>query len=361
MFDTQNFRHKMATLERRHEELGALLGTAEVINKRAEFMKLSREHAELDPLVLAWKDYEKLLADLDAARQMADAEADAELRELARDEVKQLEDRRAAAEQAMKILLLPKDPNDGKNAMLEIRGGTGGDEAALFAGDLYRMYTRFAERQGWKIDVMSMSEGASGGVKEVVLLIEGKDVFSKLKFESRVHRVQRVPATEAQGRIHTSAATVAVLAEAEEVDVNIREADLKIDTYRSSGAGGQHVNTTDSAVRITHMPTGVVVACQNERSQHKNRASAMKQLKARLYEAELQKREAEADASNAAKTDIGWGHQTRSYVLQPYQLVKDLRTAVTSTSPGDVLDGDLDRFMAAALSQRVTGEKVEVK
>src|SRR5213078_1864315 len=249
MFDTPSFRDKMATLERRHEELGALLGTAEVIGKRVEFMKLSREHAELDPLVGAWRDYQKLLSDLAQAQQMASSEADPELRELAREELKQLDDRRAAAEQALKLLLLPRDPSDGKNALLEIRGGTGGDEAALFAGDLYRMYTRFAERQGWKLEVMSLSEGTSGGFKEVIVLIDGRDVFSKLKFESGVHRVQRVPATEAQGRIHTSAATVAVLPEAEEVDIKIDDKDLKIDTYRSSGAGGQHVNTTDSAVR----------------------------------------------------------------------------------------------------------------
>ena len=213
MFDTPNFKDKMATLERRHEEVGALLGTAEVINKRAEFMKLSREHAELDPLVAAWKSYEKLVADLAQAKQMAEAETDPELREMAREEARAARgSARRAPSRQIKILLLPKDPNDGKNAILEIRGGTGGDEAALFAGDLYRMYTRFAERQGWKIEVMSMSEGASGGMKEVVVLIDGKDVFSKLKFESGVHRVQRVPATEAQGRIHTSAATVAVLA-----------------------------------------------------------------------------------------------------------------------------------------------------
>src|SRR3954468_18037152 len=219
MFDTPNFRDKMSALERRHDELGALLGTAEVINKRAEFLKLSREHAELDPLVNAWRGYAKLLADLAQARQMVDAETDPELRELAREEAKQLEATRGETEQAMKILLLPKDPSDGKNAILEIRGGTGGDEAALFAGDLYRMYARFAERHSWKLEVMSLSEGTSGGFKEVIVLIDGKDVFSKLKFESGVHRVQRVPATEAQGRIHTSAATVAVLPEAEEVDV----------------------------------------------------------------------------------------------------------------------------------------------
>ena len=211
MLDTPNFKEKMATLERRHEEVGVLLGTAEVINKRAEFMKLSREHAELDPLVAAWRAYRKLRDDLAQAKQLVETESDGELRELAREELGQLEGRREHAEQDIKILLLPKDPSDGKNAILEIRAGTGGDEAALFAGDLYRMFTRFAERQGWKVEVMSMSEGTSGGMKEIICLVEGKDVFSKLKFESGVHRVQRVPATEAQGRIHTSAATVAVL------------------------------------------------------------------------------------------------------------------------------------------------------
>src|ERR1051325_269083 len=260
MFDSKNFSEKMTSLTRRHEEVSALLGTPEVINKRAEFLKLSREHADLDPLIAAWKAYQKLVGDLAKAKQMIEAETDPELRDMAREEAKALEEARDQAEQELKILLLPKDPNDGKNAILEIRGGTGGDEAALFAGDLYRMYGRFAERHGWKLEVMSMSEGTAGGMKEVICLIEGKDVFSKLKFESGVHRVQRVPATEAQGRIHTSAATVAVLPEAEEVDVKIDDKDLRVDVYRSSGAGGQHVNTTDSAVRITHIPTGVVVA-----------------------------------------------------------------------------------------------------
>ena len=347
MFDSQGFNEKMVTLERRHEEVGALLGTPEVISKRTEFLKLSREHSELDPLVAAWKNYRKLVGDLAQAKQMADAEPDPELRELARDEMRALEEQRLVAEQAIKILLLPKNPDDAKNTIVEIRAGTGGDEAALFAGDLYRMYARYAERQGWKLEVMSLSEGTAGGFKEVIVLVDGKDVFAKMKFESGVHRVQRVPATEAQGRIHTSAATVAILPEAEEVDVKIDEKDLKIDTYRSSGAGGQHVNTTDSAVRITHLPTGVIVACQDERSQIKNRAKAMKILRSRILEAER----ARQAAAESAQRKLLVGSGDRSEKIRTYNFpqdrVTDHRIGLTKHNLPAIMDGNLDDIIDA--------------
>ena len=347
MFEEPAFIDKMAALERRHEEVSALLGSPDVISKRAEFLKLSREHAELDPLVAAWRDYRKVIADLAQAKSMVETESDAELRELAKDELRSLDERRTRMEQDIKVLLLPKDPNDAKNTILEIRAGTGGDEAALFAGDLFRMYMRYAERMGWKTEIMSQSDGAAGGIKEIIVLIDGRDVYASLKFESGVHRVQRVPATEAQGRIHTSAATVAVLPEADEVDVKIEDKDLRIDVYRSSGAGGQHVNTTDSAVRITHLPTGIVVVCQDERSQLKNKAKAMKILRSRMLEAEIEAQQAAESA--ARKSQVGSGDRSekiRTYNF-PQDRVTDHRIGLTKHNLPAVMDGDLGAFIDA--------------
>ena len=277
-------------------------------------------------------------------------------------EVGRLEATIGHLEARLKPALLPHDPLDDRNAIIEIRAGTGGDEAALFAADLLRMYTRFIDRSGWRIETISHADGTLGGVKEAIFKVSGAGAFGAMRWESGVHRVQRVPATETQGRIHTSAATVAVLPEVEDVDVDIKSDDLRIETMRAQGAGGQHVNKTESAIRLTHIPTNIVVYCQNDRSQHRNRAQAWQMLRARIYEMELKKREAQAIIDQAAKTDIGWGHQIRSYVLQPYQMVKDLRTGVQTSNTGAVLDGDLDQFMEAALAQKAFGtepEKVE--
>lgn len=320
------------------------------------YVKLSREFAELAPIVGAVQNYRGIVAEIEGLDALiADAATDPEMRALALSERPELEQKRAGLERQIKLALLPKDAMDERNVILEIRAGTGGDEAALFAGNLFRMYERYAANQGWKVEVISASEGTMGGFKEVVAEIRGRGAFAKLKFESGVHRVQRVPDTEAQGRIHTSTATVAVLPEAGDVDIDIDEADLKIDTLRSGGAGGQHVNKTESAVRLTHIPTNIAVVCQNDRSQHRNRAQAWQMLRARLYQRELKRREEKAAAEQAAKTDIGWGHQIRSYVLQPYQMVKDLRTGVQTSNTGAVLDGDLDQFMEAALAQKAFG------
>ena len=342
----------------RLEELNAKVEDPQLWDDPKRAQDVMRERRRLDEAIGATTAIERELADTVELMAMAESEGD---QALVDDAVNSLADLAARAERD-KVAALLAGEADANNTYVEVNAGAGGTESQDWAEMLLRMYTRWAERHGMKVEIVDYHGGEQAGIKSATLLIKGENAYGNLKTESGVHRLVRISPYDSNARRHTSFASVWVYPEVDEdIDIEINEAELRIDTYRASGAGGQHVNTTDSAVRITHIPTGIVVACQNERSQHKNRASAMKQLKARLYEAELQKREAEADAANAAKTDIGWGHQIRSYVLQPYQLVKDLRTGVTSTAPGDVLDGDLDRFMAAALSQRVTGEKVEVE
>jgi len=347
MFDEPQFIAKMAAIERRFEEVGELLVQPEVIGKRQEFARLSKEHSTLSELVEAWRGYRALRTQIDEARQMVETEKDAELREMARQELAELDGRRDAEEQRIKVLLLPRDPNDAKNILLEIRAGTGGDEAALFGGDLFRMYMRFAERRGWKTELMSMSEGAAGGVKEAIVLIEGKDVYSHLKYESGVHRVQRVPATESAGRIHTSAATVVVLPEAEEVEVKIEDKDLRIDVMRAGGPGGQSVNTTDSAVRITHLPSNTVVICQDEKSQHKNKSKAMRILRSRLLDMETAKQDAEERDQRRAIVKSGdRSEKVRTYNF-PQDRVTDHRIGLTKHNLPSILDGDINEFIEA--------------
>ncbi|MBX3560215.1 MAG: peptide chain release factor 2 [Sphingomonas sp.] len=320
--------------------------------------EVMRERRRLDEAIGATRAIEKELADTAELMEMAEAEGDESLVD---DAVKSLAELAERAERD-KVAALLAGEADGNDTYVEVNAGAGGTESQDWAEMLQRMYTRWAERHGMKVEIIDYHAGEQAGIKSATLLIKGENAYGYAKTESGVHRLVRISPYDSNARRHTSFSSVWVYPVVDDdIDIEVNDGDLKIDTYRASGAGGQHVNTTDSAVRITHLPTGIIVACQNQRSQHKNRAEAMKQLKARLYEAELQKREAEAMAQHAAKSDIGWGHQIRSYVLQPYQLVKDLRTGMTSTAPSDVLDGDLDRFMAAALSQRVTGEKVDVE
>jgi peptide chain release factor 2 len=344
--------------QRRLEELNARVEDPQLWDDPKQAQEVMRERQRLEAAIGAAEAIERELGDTIELMELAESEGDSALVD---DAVKSLASLAERAERD-KVTALLAGEADANNTYVEVNAGAGGTESQDWAEMLQRMYTRWAERHGMKVEVVDYHAGEQAGIKSSTLLIKGENAYGNLKTESGVHRLVRISPYDSNARRHTSFASVWVYPEVDDdIDIEVSDSDLRVDTYRASGAGGQHVNTTDSAVRITHIPSGIVVACQNERSQHKNRAQAMKQLKARLYEAELQKREAEADAANAQKTDIGWGHQIRSYVLQPYQLVKDLRTGVTSTSPGDVLDGDLDRFMAAALSQRVTGEKVEVE
>jgi len=344
--------------QRRLEELNAKVEDSALWDDPKAAQDVMRERRRLDEAINATKAIERELSDTAELIEMAEAEGD---EPLVLEGIKSLADLAERAERD-KVAALLAGEADANNSYIEVNAGAGGTESQDWAEMLQRMYTRWGERHGMKVELIDHHSGEQAGIKSATLLVKGENAYGNLKTESGVHRLVRISPYDSSARRHTSFASVWVYPEVDDdIDIEVNESDLRIDTYRASGAGGQHVNTTDSAVRITHVPSGIVVACQNQRSQHKNRAEAMKQLKARLYEAELQRREAESSAVNAAKTDIGWGHQIRSYVLQPYQLVKDLRTGITSTSPGDVLDGDLDRFMAAALSQRVTGEQVEVE
>src|SRR5438067_1624331 len=340
---------KLAAEEQRYEDLMRLLGTTEVQNDQAEYRKHAKALADLEPLVERFREYKATVQSLAEAEELA-AGGDADMRELAKEEVKSLAAKRDAILADLKIMLVPKDPNDEKNVVLEIRAGTGGDEAALFAGELFRMYSKYAERQGWRLEIMSSSDTGVGGLKEVIATIEGRGVYSRLKYESGVHRVQRVPATEASGRIHTSTATVAVLPEAEEVDIQINEKDLRVDTFCSSGPGGQSVNTTYSAVRITHIPTNTVVSQQDEKSQIKNRAKAMKVLRSRLYEMEMRKQQ-EAIAKDR-RSQVGTGE--RSEKIRTYHFkdnrITDHRANFTTHRLVEVLNGDLTELLDSVIT-----------
>jgi peptide chain release factor 1 len=339
---------KLAQLSERLDEVTSLLSSEEATRNMDAFRKLNRERAEIEPVVGLYHTWQSCESDIAAAQEMA---GDPDMKEFAEAEIKAGREKLEQLEVELQKQLLPKDPNDERNVFLEVRAGTGGDEAAIFAGDIFRMYTRFAERRRWQVEIISESLGEMGGYKEVIARIIGQGAYSVLKFESGAHRVQRVPATETQGRIHTSACTVAILPEADEVgEVELNPADLRIDTFRASGAGGQHINKTDSAIRITHVPTNTVVQCQSDRSQHRNKAEAMSMLKSRLYELELRKRQSESDKLEATKTDVGWGHQIRSYVLDQSR-IKDLRTNVEISNTQKVLDGD--PFIEASLKQGV--------
>ncbi|WP_044641344.1 peptide chain release factor 1 [Risungbinella massiliensis] len=342
---------RLEAIHRRYEELSQLLCDPAVINDPSKLRIYSKEQSDLEEQNQAYIEYKSVIDQLSDAKSMLEEKLDADMRDLVKMEVDELSDKKEELEERIRILLLPKDPNDEKNVIVEVRGAAGGDEAALFASDLYRMYTRYAERQGWKVEVLEANSTGLGGFKEVVFSIQGKGAYSRLKFESGAHRVQRVPSTESGGRIHTSTSTVAVLPEAEEVEIEVHDKDLRIDTFCSSGPGGQSVNTTKSAVRITHMPTGIVVSCQDEKSQISNKDKAMRVLRARLFD--MKQQEEQAKLANARKSAVGTGDRSeriRTYNF-PQSRVTDHRIGLTLHKLDYVLDGDLDEVIDALVNQ----------
>jgi len=344
----------LETAEKKYEELNEELSDMDIVSNLDKYRDLMKEHSEIEPLVIRYREYRKFLRQIQEANEMLEEDPGEELAELARLEISQAQDKIGKMEDEIKMMLLPKDPKDVRNVIIEIRGGAGGEEAALFAAALCRMYVRYAEKNGWVASILDVNETEIGGYKEVIFIIEGKGAYSRFKYESGVHRVQRVPATEAGGRIHTSTVTVAVLPEIEEVEVDIDPEDLRIDTYRASGAGGQHVNKTDSAIRITHMPTGIVVACQDERSQHKNKDKAMRILRAKLNDIENEKQEARI--ANERKSQVGRGNRNeriRTYNY-PQGRVTDHRINLTLYKLESFLEGQLDELIEALQMEEQT-------
>ncbi len=356
----QSLVHKLQHLSERYEEIGHLLGDNEIISNQDKFRSLSKEYAELEPVVQAYEAFTQAQDDLTEAEVLLKDE-DPEMREMGQEEFKTAKETLERLEDELQILLLPKDPNDSRNVILEIRAGTGGDEAAIFSGDLYRMYSRYAENAGFRVEILSTNDGDHGGYKEIIARISGTDVYSQLKFESGAHRVQRVPETESQGRVHTSACTVAVMPEVEgEGDIEIKKSDLRVDTFRASGSGGQHVNKTDSAIRLTHIPTGFVVECQDERSQHKNRAKAMTVLASRINDAVLQKQQAEQAAER--KSLVGSGDRSeriRTYNY-PQGRVTDHRINLTLYKLDEVMQGDLGSVLKPLITEYQTEQLTEL-
>lgn len=342
---------RLQLVEDRYEQLNTLLSDPEIISDVNKLREYSKEQSDLEKVVTTFRKYRTAVSELEDATLMLEDDLDEEMKEMVQLEIEELSEEVDSLEEELKILLLPKDPNDEKNVIVEIRAAAGGDEAALFAGDLFRMYTRYAENNRWQTEIIEATTTGIGGYKEIIFMISGNGAYSRLKYENGAHRVQRVPETESQGRVHTSTATVAVLPEAEEVDVEIRNEDIKIDTYRSSGSGGQHVNTTDSAVRITHLPTGIVVSCQDEKSQIRNREKAFKVLRARLYDKYQQEAQEEYDAER--KSAVGTGDRSeriRTYNF-PQSRVTDHRISLTIQKLEQILDGDLDEFIDSLIAE----------